>query len=549
MPNYQSPGVYVEEVDKGTKPIEAAGTAVAAFVGYTAKAEDVRDGVSTSLLGKPTLVTNWTQYVQRFGGFAEGIYMPDAVYGYFANGGGRAYIVSLKTVSSSSDPEMATSAATTIGSSDNKSSNLLTFRAKEAGTSGNTLRVEIRAAEEEAGDDDKDEKAAGASGSSATSSTSSAGKSGSKAFDVIVTRDGRTEEKFEGVTLTKGDKNVATVLQSQSRLVMVTDVGRSDMVPKTGTYNLSGGEVQTKAISLIDYRGSVAERRGLGGLEPLDDVTMIAVPDLMSSYVNGEIDLKGVQGVQQAVIDYCEHVQYCFAILDTPPGLMPQEAKEWRLTVNYDSSRAAMYYPWIETVDQTGANGRTRAIPPSGHMAGIYARTDETRGVHKAPANEVVRGAIGLEVQITKGEHDELNPIGVNAIRGFPGRGIRVWGARTLSSDPSWRYINVRRLFSMIEKSIEDGTQWVVFEPNDSNLWARVRRDITAFLRMVWRSGALFGTTPDQAFYVKCDAETNPPEVRDLGQMVVEIGLSPVKPAEFVIMRISQWAGPDAAAE
>jgi phage tail sheath protein FI len=225
---------------------------------------------------------------------------------------------------------------------------------------------------------------------------------------------------------------------------------------------------------------------------------------------------------------------------------MPQEMKEWRNTVNYDSSRAAVYYPWIEIADMTGANGRTRLVPPSGHMAGVFGRTDGTRGVHKAPANEIVRGALGLEVQVTKGEHDILNPIGVNVIRSFPGRGIRVWGARTLSSDPSWRYINVRRLFNMVAESIERGTQWVVFEPNDQNLWARVRRDASAFLTMVWRSGALFGTTPEQAYYVKCDAETNPPEVRDLGQLIIEIGMSPVKPAEFVIFRLSQWAGPSA---
>jgi hypothetical protein len=182
-------------------------------------------------------------------------------------------------------------------------------------------------------------------------------------------------------------------------------------------------------------------------------------------------------------------------------------------------------------------------------MAGIYARSDTERGVHKAPANEVVRGAMGVEVQITKGEQDVLNPIGVNCIRAFPGRGIRVWGARTLSSDASWRYINVRRLFSFVEESIQQGTQWIVFEPNDADLWARIKRDITAFLTMVWRSGAIFGATPAEAFYVKCDAETNPPAVRDLGQVVIEIGLAPVKPAEFVIFRISQWAGGGAVAE
>jgi phage tail sheath protein FI len=193
--------------------------------------------------------------------------------------------------------------------------------------------------------------------------------------------------------------------------------------------------------------------------------------------------------------------------------------------------------------------GGTIMIPPSGYMAGIYARSDSERGVHKAPANEVIRGVIGVETQITKGEQDILNPIGVNCIRAFPGRGIRVWGARTLSSDASWRYINVRRLFSFVEESIQMGTQWIVFEPNDPALWARIRRDVSAFLEMVWRTGALFGATPEQAFYVKCDEENNPPAARDLGQVVIEIGMAPVKPAEFVIFRISQWAAGAAVGE
>ncbi|MGH6628828.1 MAG: phage tail sheath family protein, partial [Burkholderiales bacterium] len=182
-------------------------------------------------------------------------------------------------------------------------------------------------------------------------------------------------------------------------------------------------------------------------------------------------------------------------------------------------------------------------VPPSGHVAGIYARNDTERGVHKAPANEIVRGALETELTLTKGEQDVLNPMGVNCIRSFTGRGLRVWGARTISSDPAWRYVNVRRLFNYVEKSIERGTQWVVFEPNDPDLWARVRRDVTAFLTGVWRDGALFGMTPQEAFFVKCDAETNPPDVRDRGQLVIEIGLAPVKPAEFVIFRLSQFSG------
>jgi phage tail sheath protein FI len=176
-------------------------------------------------------------------------------------------------------------------------------------------------------------------------------------------------------------------------------------------------------------------------------------------------------------------------------------------------------------------------------MAGVWARSDGTRGVHKAPANEVVRGAISLELNITKGEHDQLNPVGINCIRSFPGRGIRVWGARTLSSDPAWRYINVRRLFNYLEESILEGTQWVVFEPNDMDLWERVKRTVNSFLVRVWRDGALFGATPAEAFYVKCDSENNPSETIDAGQLIVDIGVAPVKPAEFVVFRIAQFSG------
>jgi phage tail sheath protein FI len=181
-------------------------------------------------------------------------------------------------------------------------------------------------------------------------------------------------------------------------------------------------------------------------------------------------------------------------------------------------------------------------------MVGIYNRTDADRGVHKAPANEVILGAINQELHLSRAEQDLLNPIGINCIRSFPGRGIRVWGGRTLSSDGAWRYVNVRRLFIMVEASLDAGMQWVVFEPNDHTLWAKVIRDTSSFLKTIWLGGALFGNTPEEAFYVKCDEELNPPEIRDLGRLIIEVGMAPVKPAEFVIFRITQWAGVNAEA-
>ncbi|MCK5923780.1 MAG: phage tail sheath family protein, partial [Methylococcales bacterium] len=289
-------------------------------------------------------------------------------------------------------------------------------------------------------------------------------------------------------------------------------------------------------LTVADFVGNAADRTGIGALEAIDEISLLLCPDAFYGYDGSKKAKDTVKGIQTAMIAHCENMRYRFAILDTPAGLNAQGAKEWREFVNFDTAYAAMYYPWIE-IANLGGGSTTKTVPPSGHMVGIYNRSDGERGVHKAPANEVVRGALDLEFRISKREQDVLNPIGVNCIRAFPGRGIRVWGARTLSSNAAWRYINVRRLFSMVGGSLDTGLQWVVFEPNDSMLWSLVRRDITSFLRTVWQSGALFGTSPDQAFYVKVDEELNPPEIRDLGQLIIEVGLAPVKPAEFVILR------------
>ena len=299
----------------------------------------------------------------------------------------------------------------------------------------------------------------------------------------------------------------------------------------------------SSSLTADDYVGDVAERTGFGGLEAVDEITMVAVPDLMSAYQQGAIDLETVKAVQLAMIAHCELMGDRVAILDPPPGLNAQQIKEWRV----DKARLRLQVRRALLAVDQGVRPGHRARRSTSRRAGTSpasgAATTTTRGVHKAPANEVIRGAVELETQITKNEHDLLNPIGINCIRAFPGRGIRVWGARTLSCDPAWRYLNVRRLFNYLEESILNGTQWVVFEPNDDALWARIRRTISAFLVNEWRKGALFGLTPDEAFYVKCDRETNPAEGIDAGQVVCEIGVAPVKPAEFVIFRLCQFSG------
>jgi len=508
-PEYLSPGVYVEEVDKGSKPIEGAGTACAAFVGFAEKGP----------VNQVTFIPNWTEFVNNFGGFVKGGYLAPAVYGYFQNGGGRCYVSRLP----GGEAEEAGKAAVALHSQAQPSLESLTFTALEAGAGGAETTVEVSKPNGENPPEDQ--------------------------FNVTV-RHGKVEEKFENLSLRKGKsaRNVMDVVNKESKLVHVAEkestLSPLEKMPGPGVYPLAISEAKSTALAKVSSDviiGKAEERSGLSGFEIADDVTMVCCPDLMALYQADILSMDAVKGVQLAIIAHCENMKDRFAILDCPPGMNPQKIKDWRLnTAGYDTKYGAVYYPWIKVANPLG--GDSILVPPSGYMAGIYARSDNERGVHKAPANEVIRGATGVEMLITKSEQDILNPIGVNCIRSFPGRGIRVWGARTLSSDASWRYINVRRLFNFVEKSIQTGTQWIVFEPNDADLWARIRRDISAFLTSVWRSGALFGATPAQAFYVKCDEETNPPAVRDVGQVIIEIGIAPVKPAEFVIFRISQWA-------
>jgi phage tail sheath protein FI len=513
MPQYLSPGVYVEELEAGSRPIEGVGTAVAAFVGIAS------DGPFHS----PTLVTNWTQFTTQFGGFFEGSYLAHAVYAYFQNGGGAAYIVRVGR------PDGAGGAGAPVAQAElpaaDRRLGAYRVRALSAGSAGNGITVEVTGPAEGQPED---------------------------SFRMII-RQGGTEEVLEGLVTRKNRQNAVTVVNQQSKLVRLEEIAGGAPVEKLApaTITLGGGDLVPVGASIDpnEYVGDTADRTGFAGLEAVDTVTMVCVPDVMAAYQAGALDREQVKAVQLAMITHCELMGDRMAIIDPPPGLNAQQIRDWRVDeAGYDSKYAALYWPWVKSFDPV--SGQNIHVPPSGHMAGIWARTDATRGVHKAPANEVIRGAVDLELRITKSEHDLLNPVGVNVLRAFPGRGIRVWGARTLSSDPAWRYINVRRLFNYIESSILLGTQWVVFEPNDPVLWGRIIRTINSFLYRVWSDGALFGRTQAEAFYVKCDDEVNPSEMIEAGQVACEIGIAPVKPAEFVVFRLAQMpAGVSAVSE
>jgi hypothetical protein len=282
--------------------------------------------------------------------------------------------------------------------------------------------------------------------------------------------------------------------------------------------------------------------------EAVDEIAIVAAPGIVDKTTRDAIDTHCRVKTQDrfAIFDSDEVVEDAQGNLDTT--LLTSTAAGSKMPPNSDY--AAFYFPWIQVFDPVEKLNHPEGdgmifTPPSGHIAGVYARVDTDRGVHKAPANEVLLGALGLRYNLSKAQQDGLNPQGVNCIRNLNGN-IRVWGARTIGGDANsdLKYINVRRTLLFLRESIDEGTQWVVFEPNTPALWQKITRNVSAFLTNVWRSGALFGNTPAEGFYVKCDAETNPPELRELGQVVTEIGVAIVRPAEFVIFRISQWSAP-----
>jgi phage tail sheath protein FI len=287
-----------------------------------------------------------------------------------------------------------------------------------------------------------------------------------------------------------------------------------------------------------EYEGQDDDPKAKSGLktfEDIADISIVAAPGYSFGYNNGyQAD---ASQIMRHLISHCERMRYRIAVLDAANGQSIMDVRTYRGQV--DSQHAALYYPWVRILDPV--TEQEINLPPSGFVAGIYARNDVERGVHKAPANEVVRLAIGFEFLLNKAQQDVLNPEGVNCFRFFEGRGYRLWGARTISSDPEWKYVNLRRYFAFLERSIERGTQWVVFEPNSEALWAKVRRTIEDFLFNEWKSGHLMGERANLAYFVKCDRSTMTQNDFDNGRLICLVGVAPIRPAEFVIFRIGQW--------
>ncbi|MEV8104541.1 phage tail sheath subtilisin-like domain-containing protein, partial [Streptomyces sp. NPDC088135] len=380
MPSYLSPGVYVEEIESGSRPIEGVGTSVAAFVGFAQKGP----------FDEPTLITNWSQFAGTFGDFVDGTYLASAVYGFFANGGGVCYVVRIGdgTEPPADGDDEQGAGQLPVGSE----TQLGPYAVKPRPGAAGEITVEVAEAE---GDDPP-----------------------SDVFQLIVKRDGQVAETYPGVTTKRSKENVATRVNAKSEIIEIRETARgaAPARPEPQSVTLAPAAPASPASGALTpelYVGDPDRRTGLGGLEAVDEVTTIAVPDLMSAYERGLLDLESVIAVQQGLITHCTLMGDRVAILDPPPGLSPQQIRAWRTDrANFDSKYATLYYPWIRVADPS--SGRARLVPPSGHIAGVWARNDESRGVHKAPANEVVLGAVALQTQLTKGEHDLLNPIGLN---------------------------------------------------------------------------------------------------------------------------------------
>ncbi len=654
MPEYLSPGVYVEEVPSGPRPIEGVSTSTTGFAGLTERGPTA-----------PRLVTSWGDYLRWFGGTLDPAatatfsFLPLAVRGFFDNGGRRAFIARVASgtaVAGSRDVATQNAAGVPIANNvlrvtavgpgawggnllvwvrpatradvaaapprdwfrltllyyrngipsplvdPTDNTNLsnpgrrepdvledfdnLTF---EAGRSNNVLSVvntasrlvQVRywdtaanAAGIAARPSDLGAAAATASFNLPTADADSALRvqavgpgtwgngltatvaagTAANTFRLDITDGTRTETYDDIPDASPGDAlaavNGVSIWVRLSWFQLNPPNPANPARPNNGANPLAGGADTAlagagdgAAVTPTEFAGNPAlppdQRTGLAGLEVIDEISILAAPD----EVNGNI-ANSFQ-ITNALVNQCEQLRDRFAVLSVERGQGAVQA----VRPPRDSTYGAVYYPWIRVFDPLLQD--SLLMPPAGHVCGIYARSDNERGVHKAPANEVVRGIVNrdlsptqrpLEFHISRGEHDILNPRGVNAIRDFrpDGRGIRVWGARTMSSDPLWRYVNVRRLFLFVEESIDEGTQWVVFEPNDEPLWARVRQTIGNFLTTVWRSGALQGATADEAFFVRCDRTTMTQDDIDNGRLICEIGIAPVKPAEFVIFRIQQ---------
>jgi uncharacterized protein len=543
---YRTPGVYFEWLER-TRTVREPRADIAGFVGIAERGP----------LNQPVRVESWNAFTSTFGAHIAAGYLAYAVEAFFANGGRTCWVVRV------ADASRARRAALVL--SDDAGNPALRLTARSEGSWANRLLVTLT-------------------------------RTGVERFGLNLSLPDGSFEEWPILTMGAGDPhNAITVLNGDddgggSRLVEARALGTTPGAPDARSPKLRGGmgrlEGGVDGLAGLDTRhlggvGSPADQPwGLAALEDVDEVAIVAVPDLMTKPVVAEPEPRPqrprcedpdsrplpppappptsdfppafgdaeLDALRRAIVAHCIRLGDRVAVLDPPRELRTAEqVSAWRSGL--DTSYAALYFPWVLAPDPLRLDGLTRAVPPSGHVAGVYARTP----VHEPPAGNRLENAIALDVPVGDIAHGDLNERGVNVLRLYTGRGVRIAGARTLSSDRLWQYVNVRRLVTMIEEAIDESVPWAVFEPNDTALWGELDRVVRAFLDNVWRRGMLDGATADDAFFVRCDETTNPPQERDLGRVWCLVGLQPPWPAEFVVVRIGNASGaargiPDAEA-
>lgn len=569
------PGVYIEHEEHRDFSLEVGNTGIPAFLAIAEKGP----------LNQPVRINTFTSFCSLFGDRVPGSYSYDSVKAFFDNGGRECVIVRIARTEARGKTERAASAG--ILAKDRLGADTLTVMARNEGTWGNEISVAVinpppsaqtfLTIDLDAGEHSCTVKSArgfyrgtvvriydGSAEAYVTlsrveaktlewSSTEAVGqrfRSNAPTYLEPVEFEVRASnaelrEVFANLSFSPlSERYFERLINSNSQLIRVENFdspnGYPDCYPvDVETARLRGGMDGLANIGPEDFIGfntGPTERKGLGVLDEVDDIDLLLAPDLMFAFKNSTRfrSLKDVEAVQEALISNCERRRDRFAILDPPPNSGYEQILQWRML--FDTSFAALYYPWVR-VDR---RGQRMAIPPSGFVAGVMAKCDAEQGVHNPPANVVLDGAIDLDILLNDAHLGHLNAEGVNCIRAFPNRGIRLWGARTLSGHTRWKYVNVRRVFTMLVSVLQQGTQWAVFEPNDQNLWGSVTLNISEFLDRLWAKGYFKGQTKEEAFFVKCDEETNPPDVRDAGMCVIEVGVAPVRPAEFLVFRIKQ---------
>jgi uncharacterized protein len=526
MPEYLSPGVYVEEIELGPRPIEGVSTSTAGFLGETLRGPE-----------EPRFISGFEQFKRLYGGFIPSDTsinnkdLPFAIQGFFENGGQRCFVA---RIVHATDPNPAANPATlaktmtvTLGG--------MKISAIGPGDFGNRIAGKVT------------------SGSLSTTAKPLC-KLTLVYWDILPTplvdptdpgqvsnpnrREGTLVEVYDNLSDDPASIDFyEKIINGASSLIRADRVanGLPPLNPTLAVLATNGANATVPTV-VDDYVGrelpplpnGTIYKTGLKGFEQIDEIALLIAP----AHHN-------VPNLRDQMINHCTKLKDRFAILHSDPA--SDKLANLDAIRPPDTTFAAFYFPWIKVFNPL--TNQDIMVPPSGHVAGIYAKTDVERGVYKAPANEIVAGATSLQFQITKAEQDLLNPKGVNCIRVFPSRGIRVWGARTGSTNSLWKYINVRRFFLFLAESIDEGTQWVVFEGNSERLWARVRQTIVQFLMTQFREGALMGTRPEEAFFVKVDRTTMTQGDIDNGRLICIIGVAPVKPAEFVIFRLAQFQG------